>query len=142
MFKAPAAPRLTGYSSFFADAHWWLFCFLIVALKFVLLGLDPLPQLFMGDSGSYLFTAVSGWIPPDRSFLYGYVIRWSSLGTGSLTSLLILQVFLATRHGNFSCTYLPVYFWTHFWLVLSFWSSLFAGSVAIGMGALRHDGDR
>jgi ABC-type phosphate/phosphonate transport system permease subunit len=96
MFKAPAATRLTGYSSFFADAHWWLFCFLILALKFLLLGLDPLPQLFMGDSGSYLLTAVSGWIPPDRSFLYGYVIRWSSLGTGSLTSLLILQAFLAT----------------------------------------------
>ena len=96
MFKAPAATRLTGYSSFFTDAHWWLFCFLILALKFLLLGLDPLPQLFMGDSGSYLLTAVSGWIPPDRSFLYGYVIRWSSLGTGSLTSLLILQAFLAT----------------------------------------------
>ena len=94
MFKAPVATRFTGDSSFFADAHWWLFCFLIVALKFVLLGLDPLPQLFMGDSGSYLWTALSGWIPPDRSFLYGYVIRWSSLGTGSLTSLLILQAFL------------------------------------------------
>ena len=96
MFKAPAAARVTGSPSFFVDPHWWLFCFLILALKFVLLGLDPLPQLFMGDSGSYLFTAVSGWIPPDRSFLYGYVIRWSSLGTGSLTSLLILQAFLAT----------------------------------------------
>ena len=95
MFKAPAATRLTAYSSFFADGHWWLFCFLILALNFLLLGLDPLPQLFLGDSGSYLFTAVSGWIPPDRSFLYGYVIRWSSLGTGSLTSLLILQAFLA-----------------------------------------------
>lgn len=47
------------------------------------------------------------------------------------------------RHdGNFSCTYLPVYFGPHFWLVLSFWGSLFAGSIAIGMGALRHDGDR
>ena len=96
MFNARAATKLTSYPSFFANAHWWLFCFLILALKFVLLGLDPLPQLFMGDSGSYLFTAVSGWIPPDRSFLYGYVIRWSSLGTGSLTSLLILQAFLAT----------------------------------------------
>ena len=95
MFKAPAATRLTGYSSFFADAHWWLFCFLILALKFVLLGLDPVPQLFMGDSGSYLWTAVSGSSPPDRSFLYGYVIRWSSLRTGNLTSLLILQAFLA-----------------------------------------------
>lgn len=95
MFNAPGATRITGYPSFFPDAHWWLFCFLILALKFVLLGLDPLPQLFMGDSASYLWTAASGWIPPDRSFLYGYVIRWSSLGTASLTSLLILQAFLA-----------------------------------------------
>lgn len=96
MFKAPAATRLTDHSSLFTDAHWWLFCFLIVALKFLLLGLDPLPQLFMGDSESYLWTAVSGQVPSDRSFLYGYVIRWSSLWTGSLTSLLILQTFLAT----------------------------------------------
>jgi hypothetical protein len=95
MFKAPAAMRHTGCSTFFADAHWWLFCLLIVALKFLLVGLDPVPQLFMGDSASYLLTAVSGWIPPDRSFLYGYVIRWSSLSTGSLTSLLILQAFLS-----------------------------------------------
>jgi hypothetical protein len=96
MFKVPVATRLANDSSFFAGAHWWLFCLLIVALKFFLLGLDPVPQLFMGDSGSYLFTAVTGWIPPDRSFLYGYVIRWSSLGTGSLASLLILQVFAAS----------------------------------------------
>ncbi|HZR06416.1 MAG TPA: hypothetical protein VFA61_11380 [Candidatus Udaeobacter sp.] len=94
MFKSPAATRLTGYSSFFVDAHWWFFCFLLVTLSFLLLALDPSPQLFLGDSGSYLWTALSGWIPPDRSFLYGYVIRWSSLWTGSLTSLLILQAFL------------------------------------------------
>ena len=65
-----------------------------MTLSFLLLALEPLPRLFIGDSESYLFTAVSGWIPPDRSFLYGYLIRWSSLWTGSLTSLLILQAFL------------------------------------------------
>ncbi len=47
----------------------------------------------MGDSGSYIWTALSGWIPPDRSFLYGYVIRWTSLLPESLTSLLIVQTF-------------------------------------------------
>ena len=76
------------------DAYWWRFCLLILALKFALLALDPLPKFFMGDSGSYIWTALTGWMPPDRSFLYGYVIRWSSLWTGSLTSLLILQAFL------------------------------------------------
>lgn len=94
MFKATPAGKPVDHTRFFTDAHWWLFCFLIVVLKFLLLGLDPLPQLFMGDSESYLWTALSGWMPPDRSFLYGYVIRWSSLWTGSLTSLLILQAFL------------------------------------------------
>src|SRR5437899_10067927 len=92
--QPPAAGKPAGYTGFFTDAHWWLFCLLILVLNFLLLAFDPLPKLFMGDSGSYLWTALSGWIPPDRSFLYGYVIRWSSLWTGSLTSLLILQVFL------------------------------------------------
>jgi hypothetical protein len=74
-------------------SQWWFFCLLIVSLKFVLLAMDPLPKLFMGDSGSYIWTALTGWIPPDRSYFYGYVIRWSSGWTGSLTSLLVLQVF-------------------------------------------------
>lgn len=94
MFKVTAAGKPADYTRFFVDPHWWLFCLLIVTLNFFLLALEPLPRLFMGDSASYLWTALSGWIPPDRSFLYGYLIRWSSLWTGSLTSLLILQAFL------------------------------------------------
>src|SRR4029450_7671059 len=92
--EPPATGKPAGYTGFFTDAHWWLFCLLILVLNFLLLAFDPLPKLFMGDSGSYLWTALSGWIPPDRSFLYGYVIRWSSLWTESLTSLVILQAFL------------------------------------------------
>ena len=92
--EPPAAGNPASYTGFFTDAHWWLFCFLILVLNFLLLAFDPLPKLFMGDSGSYLWTALSGGLPPDRSFLYGYVIRWSSLWTESLTSLLILQAFL------------------------------------------------
>jgi hypothetical protein len=76
------------------DRGWWIFCFIIFCLKFALLAIDPNPKLFMGDSGSYLWTALSGWIPPDRSILYGFVIRWVSLTTHSLSSLLILQTFL------------------------------------------------
>ena len=83
-----------SYTRFFTDVHWWLFCLLILVLNFLFIAFDPLPKLFMGDSGSYLWAALSGWMPPDRSFLYGYVIRWSSLWTESLTSLLILQAFL------------------------------------------------
>ena len=93
MFKSSAA-KPSSYTAVFRNAHWWLFCLVIVALNFLLLGFDPLPNLFMGDSASYLWTALSGWVPPDRSFLYGYVIRWSSLWTNSLIFLLILQAFL------------------------------------------------
>jgi len=72
---------------------WLLFCLLIVAVKFGLFALDPLQKFWGGDSKSYLLTAISGWIPEDRSFLYGFVIRWIALSTSSLTSLLVLQVF-------------------------------------------------
>jgi hypothetical protein len=71
--------------------QWRLFCLLIVLLKFVLLALDPLPKIFVGDSICYLSTALAGWIPDDRSYFYGYVIRWVSLSIGSLTPLLLLQ---------------------------------------------------
>ena len=75
--------------------QWWLFCLIVVALKFVLLALDPLPKLFIGDSACYISTALVGWIPDDRSYFYGYVIRWVALSTGSLTSLLVWQTLIS-----------------------------------------------
>ncbi|HEY1769650.1 MAG TPA: hypothetical protein VGG02_05290 [Chthoniobacterales bacterium] len=70
---------------------WWAFCLSILLIKLFLLGLDPLPKFYMGDSMSYLWTAISGWIPEDRSYFYGYVIRWVALSSASLTPLLLLQ---------------------------------------------------
>src|SRR4029453_17474709 len=58
------------------DSSWWLFCLLVLAIKILLLLLDPSPKLFMGDSGSYIWTALTGWIPPDLSHFYGYTLRW------------------------------------------------------------------
>ncbi|MEY2489230.1 MAG: hypothetical protein QOC70_1172 [Verrucomicrobiota bacterium] len=75
--------------------QWWFFCLLLVSLKLFLLALDPLPKLFIGDSACYISTALAGWIPDDRSYFYGYVIRWVALWTGSLTSLLLLQSFIS-----------------------------------------------
>jgi hypothetical protein len=71
--------------------QWWLFCLLVVSLKFFLLALDPLPKMFIGDSACYIATALVGWIPDDRSYFYGFVIRWVALWTESLTPLLLLQ---------------------------------------------------
>lgn len=70
---------------------WWLFCALVLAIKLLLLWLDPTPKLFMGDSGSYIWTALTGWIPGDRSYFYGYLIRWLAVWPHSFTLLLIVQ---------------------------------------------------
>lgn len=47
----------------------------VLLIKAAILFLDSTPRLFIGDSLSYLFTALTGWIPPDRSFVYGFLIR-------------------------------------------------------------------
>ena len=74
---------------------WVLFCFCVFALKLLLFAIDPLPKFVMGDSGSYIWTALSGWIPEDRSYFYGYVIRWTSVWPESLTGLLAFQACLS-----------------------------------------------
>ena len=50
-----------------------------------LLCLDPTPKLFMGDSWSYIWTALTGWIPGDRSYFYG---AWYTGSRFGLTVLL------------------------------------------------------
>ena len=64
---------------------------LALAVKAIVLVVDPNPQFFLGDSASYIATALVGWIPPDRSYLYGFVIRWLTLSGESLFSLVLVQ---------------------------------------------------
>ncbi len=63
----------------------------VAGVKLVLLILDPSPVFFLGDSEVFLDTALSGWIPTARPWLYGLVIRVLSFRTGSLLPLLLLQ---------------------------------------------------
>src|ERR1043165_919077 len=74
---------------------WTLFYLGIVLLKLLFFAIDPLPKFIMGDSASYIQTAVTYWIPEARSYFYGYIIRWTSVGIQSLTSLLLFQLFLS-----------------------------------------------
>ena len=67
----------------------------IFLLKAVILYLDPNPRLFLGDSHSYLYTAFTGWIPPDRSFVYGFFLRLAAVWPHSLQSLVWIQVALS-----------------------------------------------
>src|SRR6185312_4597057 len=70
---------------------WLLFCVLIFAIKFLLFWLDSTPKLYMGDSGSYIHTALTGSIPRDRSYFYGYLVRWLAVWPHSFTPLLVAQ---------------------------------------------------
>ena len=70
---------------------WWLFCVLVLAIKLLLLWLDATPKLYMGDSGSYIRTALIGSIPRDRSYFYGYLVRWLAVWPHSFTPLLVVQ---------------------------------------------------
>jgi hypothetical protein len=80
----------TGAASPAVNA-WWLFCALVLAIKLLLLWLDPTPKLYMGDSWSYIHTALIGSIPRDRSYFYGYLIRWLAVWPHSFTPLLVAQ---------------------------------------------------
>src|SRR6476661_7498994 len=74
---------------------WWLFCVLIFAVKLLLLWLDSTPKLFLGDSGAYVWTALTGWIPSDRSYFYGYLVRWLAVWPHSLGPLLLSQMLVS-----------------------------------------------
>ena len=89
--KAARAPRPIFFST---SSSGWLFCLAILILKFVLLAVDSSPKFYLGDSISYIWTALTGWIPDDRSYFYGFVIRWSALWTHNFVSLLVVQVLL------------------------------------------------
>src|ERR1051325_10347342 len=88
------ARKSSGSTLFNGKTNWWLFCLGIVVLKFALLAIDSAPKLYLGDSISYIWTALTGWIPEDRSYFYGFVIRGLSVWTHSLMPLLIVQAAL------------------------------------------------
>jgi len=75
---------------------WWLFCALVLAIKLLLLWLDPTPKLFMGDSWSYVWTSLTGRSPGDRSYFYGYLIRWLAIWPHSFAPLLVMQAFASS----------------------------------------------
>ena len=89
--KATAPQSISAGAGSPAAHAWWLFCVLVLAIKLVLLWLDPTPKLYLGDSASYIWTALTGWIPSDRSYLYGYVVRWLAVWPHSFTPLLVMQ---------------------------------------------------
>jgi hypothetical protein len=89
--ESPRPQGVSRVAAFGSVNAWWLFCALVLAIKLLLLWLDPTPKLFMGDSGSYIWTALTGWIPGDRSYFYGYLVRWLAVWPHSFAPLLVMQ---------------------------------------------------
>jgi hypothetical protein len=85
-----------------ALVRWLALAAVILLVKTVLFWADHTPMFFLGDSVAYINTAKWGWIPPDRSFLYGWIIRIISLWPGTLTPLLVAQT-LATAAAAVLC---------------------------------------
>jgi len=88
-------------------------------IESIVLFADHQPMFFFGDSSSYIWTALTGWLPSDRSFVYGYFIRLISVTTESLTSLVIAQVFLAVTTCVVSVHLLIRYFQVRSWIALA-----------------------
>jgi hypothetical protein len=72
--------------------QWLGFIISIFFLKILIFCLDPLPRFYLGDSRTFILSALFNYIPPDRSFIYAYVIKFIAVPSHSLTSLIILQV--------------------------------------------------
>jgi MFS family permease len=66
----------------------------VLLAKLALLAIDPNLRVFMGDSASYLHSALVAAPPPDRSFTYPWLIRASALAAGSGVSLLVVQTLI------------------------------------------------
>ncbi len=90
-FKTPGTQANRDGAKSPALNAWWLFCVVVFAMKLLLLWLDPRSKLFMSDSGAYVQTALTGWIPADRSYFYGYLIRWLALWPHSFAPPLVVQ---------------------------------------------------
>ena len=55
---------------------------------------DNTPRFFFGDSQAYLATSLEGYLPGDRSWIYGIAVRWIMRESGSLSSVLLTQAVL------------------------------------------------
>lgn len=71
--------------------YWLVLAGVLATIKLVLGLADPHLRVFLGDSESYLHTAMTGWIPPDRSFLYGKFVAITAVWPGTLYGLFVAQ---------------------------------------------------
>ncbi len=86
---------LSGLRDEIYKNSWIFFIITLFIIKIVIFLIDPLPMFLMGDSHSYISTSLTDWIPPDRSFTYGYFIKLTAVASHSLTTLILLQTLMS-----------------------------------------------
>src|SRR5215472_1920822 len=94
--------------------------FAILSIKVVLLFVDSKPAYFLGDSEAYLTTATARYIPPDRSVMYGLLIRRIALRAHSLELMIVLQVVFSAVAAWLLFVALRKVFRASFWLAVTF----------------------
>lgn len=87
--NAAPSPAVLPLATCRRDA--WRCLLAVLAIKLAWCAADTWVRLFQGDSGSYLHSALTGWVPADRSFLYGWMIGATAVPAGSIHVLLGLQ---------------------------------------------------
>ena len=97
-------------------AFWVALTASVLALKITLLVLDPLPIFFLGDSGSYLHSALTSQAPLDRSFTYGLdFVRPILAVFRSLQTVVVIQSLLAAASSILAGMCLRVGFRAPLW---------------------------
>jgi len=114
----PPVPSTLAAWTAFRRFPWLALTVALMAVKLAWLIADHTPMLFLGDSESYLWTALTGWIPPDRSFLYGFLLRPLAVDAGSMLPLIAAQsassvvvALLLAWALVFNLTHLPYAMW-------------------------------
>ena len=79
----PATARRAVPHADAARREWRIALVAVLAIKLAFLLLDPDPRFFMGDSVTYLRTALDGVFPRDRSFTYGALIWLTAVLPGT-----------------------------------------------------------
>lgn len=87
----PATARRAVPHADAARREWRIALVAVLAIKLAFLLLDPDPRFFMGDSVTYLRTALDGVFPRDRSFTYGALIWLTAVLPGTLHGLVAAQ---------------------------------------------------
>lgn len=73
----------------------WILILVICAIKLALYIADPGVKVVLGDSGSYLASAISQYVPADRSYTYGLFLRALLHVWYSLKFIVMIQVGLS-----------------------------------------------